>query len=77
MVLRHLNRNSEPQASIESGQYTLQYVPAICSLVMEVRGILQSGVICGVAFVSCCQYETSVTGSMVRTSHEKVLLAMT
>lgn len=26
MVLRRLNRNSEPQASIESGQYTLQYV---------------------------------------------------
>jgi len=23
-VLRRLNRNSEPQASIESGQYTLQ-----------------------------------------------------
>jgi hypothetical protein len=26
MVLRRLNRNSEPQASIESGAYTLQYV---------------------------------------------------
>ena len=25
-IFRHLNRNSEPQASIESGQYTLQYV---------------------------------------------------
>jgi len=26
MILRRLNRNSEPQASIESGPYTLQYV---------------------------------------------------
>ena len=26
MILRRLNRNSEPQASIESGAYTLQYV---------------------------------------------------
>jgi hypothetical protein len=26
MVLRRLNRNSEPQATIESGAYTLQYV---------------------------------------------------
>jgi len=26
MVLRRLNRNSEPQASIESGQYTLHYL---------------------------------------------------
>lgn len=26
MVIRRLNRNSEPQASIEAGQYTLQYV---------------------------------------------------
>jgi hypothetical protein len=25
MIFRRLNRNSEPQASIESGQYTLQY----------------------------------------------------
>lgn len=25
MVIRRLNRNSEPQASIEAGQYTLQY----------------------------------------------------
>jgi vesicle transport protein SEC22 len=29
MVLRRLNRNSEPQASIESGQYTLQYVQTL------------------------------------------------
>ena len=29
LVLRRLSRNSEPQASIESGQYTLQYVPDI------------------------------------------------
>jgi vesicle transport protein SEC22 len=28
MIFRRLNRNSEPQASIESGQYTLQYGPA-------------------------------------------------
>jgi hypothetical protein len=28
MVIRRLNRNSEPQASIEAGQYTLQYVYA-------------------------------------------------
>ena len=26
MVVRRLNRNSEPQASIEAGKYTLQYV---------------------------------------------------
>jgi vesicle transport protein SEC22 len=26
LVLRRLNRNSEPQASIESGSYTYQYV---------------------------------------------------
>ena len=26
MILRRLNRNSEPQASIESGAFTLQYV---------------------------------------------------
>jgi hypothetical protein len=26
MVLRRLNRNSEPQASIESGAYVIQYV---------------------------------------------------
>lgn len=26
MIFRRLNRNSEQQASIESGQYTLQYV---------------------------------------------------
>lgn len=26
MVIRRLDRNSEPQASIEAGQYTLQYV---------------------------------------------------
>ena len=26
MVIRRLNRNSEPQASIEAGQYSLQYV---------------------------------------------------
>lgn len=26
MVIRRLNRNSEPQASIEAGQYTLQSV---------------------------------------------------
>lgn len=26
MVIRRLNRNSEPQASIEAGKYTLQYV---------------------------------------------------
>lgn len=25
MVIRRLNRNSEPQASIEAGQYTLQW----------------------------------------------------
>lgn len=25
MVIRRLNRNSEPQASIEAGQYTMQY----------------------------------------------------
>ena len=25
MVIRRLNRNSEPQASIEAAQYTLQY----------------------------------------------------
>jgi vesicle transport protein SEC22 len=29
MIFRRLNRNSEPQASIESGQYTLQYGPAM------------------------------------------------
>jgi len=29
LVLRRLSRNSEPQASIESGQYTLQYVRKI------------------------------------------------
>lgn len=26
LILRRLNRNSEPQATIESGAYTLQYV---------------------------------------------------
>lgn len=26
MIIRRLNRNSEPQASIEAGKYTLQYV---------------------------------------------------
>jgi hypothetical protein len=26
MIFRRLNRNSEPLATIESGQYTLQYV---------------------------------------------------
>lgn len=25
MIIRRLNRNSEPQASIEAGKYTLQY----------------------------------------------------
>jgi hypothetical protein len=29
MILRRLDRNSEPKASIESGPYTLQYVPNI------------------------------------------------
>ena len=29
MIFRRLNRNSEPQASIESGQYTLQYGQAM------------------------------------------------
>lgn len=27
LILRRLNRNSEQQASLESGSYTLQYVP--------------------------------------------------
>lgn len=27
LILRRLNRNAEPQASIESGNYTLQYEP--------------------------------------------------
>lgn len=27
MVFRRLNRNTERQASIECGQYTLQYLP--------------------------------------------------
>jgi vesicle transport protein SEC22 len=27
LVQRRLNRNSEPQASIESGSYTYQYAP--------------------------------------------------
>lgn len=30
-ILRRLNRNSEPQASIESGQYTIQYVVPVIS----------------------------------------------
>lgn len=29
LVQRRLNRNSEPQASIESGRYTYQYDPAL------------------------------------------------
>ncbi|KAF7507161.1 hypothetical protein GJ744_010843 [Endocarpon pusillum] len=34
MIFRRLNRNSEPQASIESGQYTLHYIiqDSICFL---------------------------------------------
>jgi hypothetical protein len=28
-LLRRVNRNSEPQASIESGQFTIQYVLCI------------------------------------------------
>lgn len=30
LVLRRLNRNSEPQASIESGSYTYQYARRTC-----------------------------------------------
>ncbi len=29
MIIRRLNRNSEPQASIEAGKYTLQCVPCL------------------------------------------------
>ena len=35
LVQRRLNRNSEPQASIESGNYTYQYAyldPSICNI---------------------------------------------
>lgn len=42
MVLRRLNRNSEPQASIESGAYTLQYVVYL-SWSSEVFGIASGG----------------------------------
>lgn len=47
MVLRRLNRNSEPQASIESGQYTIQYVysfPAIWSFLKH--RVLKSRTLC-------------------------------
>ena len=32
MIIRRLNRNSEPQASIEAGKYTLQYVSLAVSI---------------------------------------------
>lgn len=34
MIIRRLNRNSEPQASIEAGRYTLQYVYPLTLLCM-------------------------------------------
>ena len=33
MIFRRLNRNSEPQASIECGAYTLQWVDSILLVV--------------------------------------------
>ena len=35
MIFRRLNRNSEQQASIESGQYTLQYTSHSSNLLVE------------------------------------------
>ena len=46
MIIRRLNRNSEPQASIEAGKYTLQYVwlrllPSSGETITDLPGIVQ------------------------------------
>ncbi len=54
MIIRRLNRNSEPQASIEAGKYTLQCVPCLrpaTPLILPTRSYLIQDQLC---FLTIC-----------------------